>query len=167
MDQRPHTLQIMGISSCGFAVAWGLWLIFAQGGDFFALARAGFGNESAQEELALRNLASAGSIRFSFAMFAAKAALMGVLGWTGCALLNRWRSARWCALAYCGLAIGVALFNTIVRVFFLTPPGEVVLVTPFVMDAAAILFANVLCGVMFLPEVTAELGMVQSEVTFP
>jgi hypothetical protein len=151
------TLQIVGISSCGFAAAWFLWLVLAQAGDFLVLAGAAVGSESAVEELARRNLSSAGQIRFAIAMFAAKAALMGVLGWTGWALLRHWRLARWCALSYCGLAIGVALFDTFARLIFLTPPGEVVKVTPFVMDAAAILFANVLCGSMFLPEVTAKM----------
>ena len=122
------------------------------GGDFLALASAAAGNESALEALAGRNLASAGQIRFYFAMFAAKVTLVGVLGWTGCGLLLHWRSARWCALSYCGLAIGVAVLDTVLRLFFLTPPGEMVLLTPIVMDAATILFANVLGGAMFMPE---------------
>ncbi len=149
-------MRIIGISCCGFAGAWFLWLVLAQGGDFVGLALAAFGNEAALEALPRRQLASAGQIRFAFAMFAAKAALMGVLGWTGWALLHRRRLARWCALSYCGLAIGVALFNTFARLFFLTGPGEMVMVTPFVMDAAAMLSAHLLCGAMFLPEVTGS-----------
>jgi len=153
--QRPQTLLVMGASCCVFAAFWFLWLFLAHAGDFLDLLAVAFGNREPLAELARHNLASAGPIRFTLALFAAQTALTGVLVWTGCALLRLWRSGRRCAVAYSVSAIAVALVSTIARLFFLTLPGETIKVTPFLLDAFAILFANVLCGTMFLPEVTA------------
>lgn len=70
-------------------------------------------------------------------------------------MILAWRSSRWCGLAFCGFAIVLTLLGTLVRLFFLTLPGEVVKVGPFVMDAALLLFAIILGAALLLPGVVA------------
>jgi hypothetical protein len=152
---RCPTLLVMGALSCAFAVAWFVWLVVVNWDEINQWLALPSGPESSLDEVPRRPAANAGLIRFNLTMFAVKTILMGVLAWTGYALFMQRRSARSWALGFCILALGVALFSTIGRMFFLTLPGEPVMVIPFVMDAAAILFANVLCGAMFLPEVKA------------
>jgi hypothetical protein len=147
-------MLLMGLCCCAFAVLYlGWWTIF-RGGELVQLVAAAFGDASLLPSLARRNLVRVAPIRFTVVVFFVEVALMGILAWAGCGLILFWRSARWAAVFYCGWAIAVALLHTFVRVFFLTLPGEVVMVSPFLMDAVLILFANVLAGTMFLPAVT-------------
>ena len=156
--QRPPILLIMGACSCVFAALWFLWLVVATGGDYLDLLNIAVGNRDSLPGLARHNFDSAGTIRIAWALFGAQAALAGVLAWTGFALLRFWQSGRWSAVVYSGFAIAVALLNSSFRLTFLTPAGEPIRVTPFLLDALAILFANVLCGTMFLPEVALAYG---------
>jgi hypothetical protein len=81
---------------------------------------------------------------------------------TGVGLVFYCRWARRAAVFGGGLLIVLALTSTVARLWFLTLPGGAVMVTPLLMDAAAILFANVLCGTMFLPEIsTAYAGVLE------
>jgi hypothetical protein len=155
---RPPILLIMGACSCVFAAFWFLWLVAATGGDFLDLLQVAVGNRESLPELARHNLDSPSTVRIACALFAAQAALAGVLIWTGCALLKLWQSGRWSAVVYSGFAIAVALASTSFRLLFLTPADEPIKVTPLLLDALAILFANVLCGTMFLPEVALVYG---------
>jgi len=152
--QRPLTLLAMGVSSCVFAAIWFLWLLSIHGGDLIAVLGGALGKSESLAELEHRNLASAGPIRVLVTLFAVQTALIGLLAWTGMALVRFRPAARWWAIGSSLFVIAVALCSTCLHLAFLTLPGEPVRVTPFFMDASAILFANLLCGTMFLPEVT-------------
>jgi hypothetical protein len=154
--QKPSlTLLACGAACCVFAAIWLFWLLLANTGDLLDLLAAAADNARSRDHLARHGLTRPGPIRFTVTQFIIQTALLGVLIWTGCALLLKWPSARWCGLTFSGFAIACALLSTIVRVFFLTLPGELVMVGPVALDAIVILFAIVLGAVMFLPSVAA------------
>jgi len=147
---------IAGAACCAFAALWLFWLFLANTGDLLDMLSAASNNPGPREHLTRYGLTRPGPIRFTVTQFVVHTALLGVLIWTGCSLLLLWRSGRWSAIAFSAFAITTALFGTLMRVFFLTLPGEVVKVGPLVLDAAVIVFAIILGAAMFLPSVAAN-----------
>jgi hypothetical protein len=165
---RPPTLAVMAVLCCAFAVLYGCWLLSFHGGNFLAMVTVAGGDPEPLPGLAPQNLASAGPAALALTFAAVQVALVGVLVWAGVGLWLMWPSARWSALAWSAFSVATALLDTVVRLFFLTLPGEVVKLTPFLLDAAAILFAVNLWGTMVLPSVTeAYAGLWEPAVEGP
>jgi len=169
--QRPPTLLVMGLGCCAFAVLYLLWLLLYRRADLAALLAATFGNSDVLPALQARGLGRASTVRLAVTHLLVELVLTGLLVWSGFGLLLVWRSARWSAVATAGFSIAAALGHTF-GLFSLTPPAEAIKVTPLLMDAVAVLFAIVLLGTMFLPDVSEayagelEIGP-QSSVVLP
>jgi hypothetical protein len=153
--QPPLSLILMGLASAVFASAYLLWLLLYAWPDLQELIAAAFGDAAPLPDLVQNNLASTTPVRTAFVFGAVRAALMLAVLATGVGLLRHCRWARLAGIFGGALVIAVTVTGTVVRLWFLTLPGGAVKVTPLIMDALAVLFANVLCGTMFLPGVTA------------
>ena len=92
-------------------------------------------------------------MRLTVTHFLVEVTLTVLLAWSGVGLVALWRSARWSAVFTGGFSIAAALGHTF-GLFSLTPAAEAIKVTPLLMDAVAVLFAIVLLGTMFLPDVS-------------
>ena len=150
--QRPLTLLVMGLGCCAFAVLHVCWLLLYRRADLAALVAAALGNSDAVAGLQGRGLARAAVARLAFTHLLVEMALAALLVWSGVGLVALWRAARWSAVFTAGFSIAAALLHTWGLVS-LTPPDEPVVI-PLLMDAVAVLFAIVLLGTMFLPDVS-------------
>ena len=153
--QRPLSLLLMGLACTLFAGFYLLWFLLYAWTPLRQVLGVALGDTAPVEDLVRVNLASTATVRAAFLLGTVRVALMAGLLASGVGLVLYCRWARWAAL-WCGsLLILLALTSTAVRLWFLTLPGGAVKVTPLLMDAVAILFANVLCGSMFFPEIAA------------
>jgi hypothetical protein len=153
--QRPLSLLLMGLACSLFAALYLLWFLVYAWTPLRELMSVALGATEPIEDLARANLTSMSTVRASFVLGAVRVALVFCLLASGVGLVFYCRWARRAALLCGGLVILLALTSTVLRLWFLTLPGGAVKVTPLLMDAALILFANVLCGSMFFPEIIA------------
>jgi hypothetical protein len=159
MDRHSPLVQlVMGLAACAFAAAYLVWLLLARGDDLADLPAAAFGSAEAVERLAGRQLATAAAVLVTVVHLAVVLVLTLLTAYSGVGLLAFWRSARWAAVFTGVFTAAVGVAHTLVRMIFLTPAGAPVKLTPFLMDAVAVLFAVVLVGTMFLPELTTAYG---------
>jgi hypothetical protein len=153
--RRPPALVLIGLGCSAFAALYLLWILLASWPHLHQLLTVFFGNPEPLPALARDNLASTGTVRVTMILGAMRCMLVLVLLAAGAGLVLHLPWARWTALFGGALVIALGLFSTILRLSFLTAPGSAVRVTPLLMDAAGNLFAIVVCGTMFLPDVTA------------
>jgi hypothetical protein len=153
--QRPLSLLSAGLGCSLFATLYLLWFLLSAWTALREVLAVALGNTEAVPDLTRLNLASAVTVRAAFVLGAIRGTLCMILLIAGVGLVFYWRWARKAALIAGSLLIVMALIDTVARLWFLTLPGGAVKVTPLLMDAAAVLFANVLCGVMFFPEISA------------
>ena len=155
---RLSYLGIIGAACCTFAVVWIVWLFLIHRRDFLnLLAVRGGDYGDPYGELVKMGLSRARAIRFTSVIAMVQLALCGVLAWTGVAMLRSWPSARWCVPAFGVFAVITSLVDTLVRLLWLTLPGELIKVSPLVMDAFVILFAVNLQAAVLTPRVHPRL----------
>jgi hypothetical protein len=153
--QRPLSLLLAGLGCALFAMLYLLWFVLATWTPLRELLGVALGETEALPDLTRLSLASTATVRAAFVLGAVRTTLIVLLLVTGVGLVFYCRWARRAAVFGGALLIVLALTSTVARLWFLTPPGGAVKVTPLLMDAMAILFANVLCGTMFFPEIRA------------
>jgi hypothetical protein len=152
---RPLSLLLMGLACTLFAALYLLWMLLYSWPPLRQVVAVAFGDPEPLPELARANLDKTSTVRVALLLGTIRMALVLTLLASGVGLVLHLRWARWAALFSGMLLILVALSSTVLRLSFLTLPGGAVKVTPLLMDAVAILFANVVCGTMFLPEIRA------------
>jgi hypothetical protein len=155
LRQRCLSQLLIGMASVLFTVFYLVCLLIQALPPFRDLVAVAFGESEALPDLVRDNLASTSTVRTVFLVGSVRAVLMLALLATGVGLVLHLRWARPSAVCGSVLMILVCLTSTVARLWFLTPPGGAVKLTPLLMDGMAILFANVLCGTMFLPEIIA------------
>jgi hypothetical protein len=148
---KPLALQVCGwICIVGPSVLLGL-LVLSHFGDVADALAVTKGDTAGFARLQRRNLVLPRNVAISFGLVAADAACLAAMAVAGLGLLKGWHAARRTVVVGAGLAMVLALGQTIFGLVFLAVPGEPVSVGPFLQDAAVILLSINVCGVMFLP----------------
>jgi hypothetical protein len=168
LRQRSLSQLFIGLGSTLFAIFYLLCLLIQAFTPLRELVAVAFGSTGPVPDLVRDNLATTGAVWTAFVLGSVRGVLMLALLATGVGLVLHLRWARWSAICGSVLLILLCLTSTVARLWFLTPPGGAVKVTPLLMDGVAILFANVLCGTMFLPEIVAAYaGYLETSVVEP
>jgi hypothetical protein len=161
--QRPTVLLVMGSVGLGLGVLYAVWLILSHYGLLGTLLAAGIGDTQAISKLRTLNLASPIAIYATFVSFFLEVVLTAILLWAAGGLITLNPSARWASVFYSIFMILVGTINVILAVFILVPPSGVN-VLAVLARGIIVLFAVILWGAMFMPDVKVAYG---EEVRLP
>jgi hypothetical protein len=150
---KLSAVTTLGLSALAFGLVCLLWLAFGRRGDLADQFAAAWGDRDAAARLAKAHLHGAWAICLALVPLLLEWALTFILLAAAVGLLYAHPAARWAALFYCVCIIPLEFITALLRVFYLTLPGQPVRIVPIVMNCLITLGAIGLWGGLFLPEV--------------
>jgi hypothetical protein len=164
MAQRSSTtLMVMGLFSTFLGLGLLIFLVVWRRDELFDMIMTGIGDPKTAAALGKKAGPIGGYVTIWMITFLLELVLAFILFWTGFSLVILRPWARWAAIFGSIFLMVVELFNVVLQIFHMTPRGAPIEIAPVLISGGAILFAIVLCGTMFLPEVRAAYATPEGE----